>query len=322
MKPYRIIFLGTPNFALPSLKALVESQNKAIEVIGVVTQPDRPKGRGKKLIPPPIKIMAQKYCLPLYQPQTVKDKTFLTNIKELAPDLLVVVAFGQFLPRTLLEIPYLGGINVHPSLLPKYRGAAPINWAIICGEIKTGITIMKLSTKMDSGDILLQRAIPIKAEETAGELHDKLAQLGAEMLLETIYQMKLGTISSIAQNDSLASYAPKLKKEDALIHWDMPAYAIGNLIRGLDPLPGATTYLEGKLLKLFHPKTKLFTSSDLPPGSITQITPEGIQVATGRGLILIREVKLEGRKRLSVKEFIKGYHNLKGKRLAMKQNER
>ena len=311
MKPYKILFFGTPEFALPSLKALIETPN---EILGVVTQPDRPKGRGRKLTPPPIKVLAQKHNLPIYQPEAVRDKLFLKEVQQLKPDLLVVVAFGQFLPKALLEIPPLGGINVHPSLLPKYRGAAPINWAIINGETITGISIIKVSLQMDSGDILFQKAISIEPDETAGELHDKLATLGAEALLETIRQMQSGTIISIPQDDRLATYAPKLKREDGYIHWDKPAINIANLIRGLAPFPGAYTYLDGKLLKLFRPKT-ISASVEAPPGSIVEATNDEIKIATGQGILLIKEVQLQGRKRLPLKEFIKGYPCLKGKKL-------
>ncbi|HEC49576.1 MAG TPA: methionyl-tRNA formyltransferase [Candidatus Desulfofervidus auxilii] len=311
MKLYKILFFGTPEFALPSLKALIETPN---EILGVVTQPDRPKGRGRKLTPPPIKVLAQKHNLPIYQPEAVRDKVFLKEVQQLKPDLLVVVAFGQFLPKALLEIPPLGGINVHPSLLPKYRGAAPINWAIINGETITGISIIKVSLQMDSGDILFQKAISIEPDETAGELHDKLATLGAEALLETIRQMQSGTIISIPQDDRLATYAPKLKREDGYIHWDKPAINIANLIRGLAPFPGAYTYLDGKLLKLFRPKT-ISTSVEAPPGTIVEATHDGLKISTGQGVLLIKEVQLQGKRRLPVKEFIKGHPDLKGKKL-------
>ena len=311
MKPYKILFFGTPEFALPSLKALIETPN---EILGVVTQPDRPKGRGRKLTPPPIKVLAQKHNLPIYQPEAVRDKLFLKEVQQLKPDLLVVVAFGQFLPKALLEIPPLGGINVHPSLLPKYRGAAPINWAIINGETITGISIIKVSLQMDSGDILFQKAISIEPDETAGELHDKLATLGAEALLETIRQMQSGTIISIPQDDRLATYAPKLKREDGYIHWDKPAINIANLIRGLAPFPGAYTYLDGKLLKLFRPKT-ISASVEAPPGTIVEATHDGLKISTGQGVLLIKEVQLQGKRRLPVKEFIKGHPDLKGKKL-------
>ena len=311
MKPYKILFFGTPEFALPSLKALIETPN---EILGVVTQPDRPKGRGRKLTPPPIKVLAQKHNLPIYQPEAVRDKVFLKEVQQLKPDLLVVVAFGQFLPKALLEIPPLGGINVHPSLLPKYRGAAPINWAIINGETITGISIIKVSLQMDSGDILFQKAISIEPDETAGELHDKLATLGAEALLETIRQMQSGTIISIPQDDRLATYAPKLKREDGYIHWDKPAINIANLIRGLAPFPGAYTYLDGKLLKLFRPKA-ISASVEAPPGTIVEATHDGLKISTGQGVLLIKEVQLQGKRRLPVKEFIKGHPDLKGKKL-------
>ncbi|MDL1955813.1 MAG: methionyl-tRNA formyltransferase [Candidatus Desulfofervidus auxilii] len=309
----KIIFFGSPEFAIPSFKALIET--KEDEVIGVVTQPDRPKGRGRKLTPPPIKIIAQQYNLPVYQPETVKDDNFINLVKTLAPDLLVVVAFGQILPKALLSIPPHGAINVHPSLLPKYRGAAPIQWAIINGETITGVSIVRITPRLDSGDILLQKAVPIGPEETAGELHDVLAKLGAELLLEAIRGLKKSTLTSIPQDERLASYAPKLKKEDGLIDWAASAKKIACLIRGLDPVPGAYTYLDGKLLKLFRPKVIPFTPKDTPPGTIIEAKPEGIQIVTGEGILLVKEIQLEGRKRLAVSEFIKGYPKLVGKKL-------
>ena len=312
---YRLLFFGSPEFAIPSLRALMESPNKEDEVIGVVTQPDRPKGRGRKLTPPPVKVLAQQYNLPIYQPETVKDPTFLKEVEKIAPDLLVVVAFGQILPKALLEIPPLGGINVHPSLLPKYRGAAPINWTLIQGETIAGITIIRLSPRMDSGDILFQRAMSIKPDDTFGTLHDKLAIFGAEMLLETLHRMKRGMLVPVPQDDALATYAPKLKKEDCLINWEKSAQEIANLIRGLDPQPGAYTYLEGKLLKLFHPRVIPLTPQNSLPGTIIEVTSEGLQIATRQGILVVKEVQLEGRKRLAVSEFIKGQSNLIGKRL-------
>ncbi len=315
VKPYRILFFGSPEFAIPSLRALVESPDKEDEVIGVVTQPDRPKGRGRQPAPPPVKELALKYGLPVYQPETVKDEAFLEEVERLAPDLLVVAAFGQILPKRLLEIPPLGGINVHPSLLPKYRGAAPIQWTLIRGETVTGVTIMRLSPRMDSGEILFQRAISIEPEDTFGSLHDKLATFGAEMLLETLHRMKRGMLNPVSQDESLATYAPKIKKEDCLIDWQKSAQEIANLIRGLDPKPGAYTYLEGRLLKLFRPKVIPFTAKNSQPGTILDAKKEGLQVATSSGILLVKELQLEGKKRLPVAEFIKGHPNLIGKRL-------
>jgi len=315
VKPYRILFFGSPEFAIPSLRALMESPDKEDEVIGVVTQPDRPKGRGRKPAPPPVKELALKYGLPVYQPETVKDEAFLEEVERLAPDLLVVAAFGQILPKRLLEIPPLGGINVHPSLLPKYRGAAPIQWTLMRGETVTGVTIMRLSPRMDSGEILFQRAMAIEPEDTFGTLHDKLAIFGAEMLLETLHRMKRGMLNPVSQDESLATYAPKIKKEDCLIEWQKSAQEIANLIRGLDPKPGAYTYLEGKLLKLFRPKVIPFTAKENQPGTILEAKKEGLQITTGNGILLVKEVQLEGKKRLPVAEFIKGHPNLVGKRL-------
>ncbi len=313
LKPYRILFFGSPEFALPSLRALVESPDKEDEVIGVVTQPDRPKGRGKRLAAPPVKELALKYGLPVYQPESVKEEAFIEKVKELSPDLIVVVAFGQILPKKLLEIPAIGAINVHPSLLPKYRGAAPIQWALIKGETVTGVTIMRLSPQMDSGEILFQRAMPIEPEDTFGTLHNKLAVFGAEMLLETLHRMKKGMINPVSQDDSLATYAPKIKKEDCLIDWGKSAREIANLIRALDPKPGAYTHLDGKNVKLFKPYVITLTPQNLTPGTVLEANKNGLQIATREGILLIRELQLEGKRRLPVAEFIKGYQ-IKGKR--------
>jgi len=288
---------------------------KEDEIVGVVTQPDKPKGRGQKITPPPVKVLAQKHNIPVYQPYTVKDEGFIELVKDILPDLFVVVAFGQIIPKSLLSIPPYGAVNVHPSLLPKYRGAAPIQWAIINGETVTGVSIVCITPYLDSGDILLQKAVPIEPEQTAGELHDILAKLGAELLLKAIRGIKKGNLTPIPQNGALATYAPKIKKEDGLIDWNIPAKKIACLIRGLDPTPGAYSYLNGKLLKLFRPLVIPFTSKDEIPGTIIEANPKGIHISTKEGILVVKEVQLEGRKRMPVSEFIKGHSRLKGKKL-------
>ena len=307
----RILFFGTPSFAIPSLEALIKGEDK---IIGVVTQPDRPKGRGRRPSPPPIKLLAEGHNLPIYQPRVAKEKEFIDLIRNLEPDLIVVVAYGQILPKEILDIPPLGAIGVHPSLLPKYRGAAPINWAIINGERITGVTIFRLCEKLDSGDIILQRAIEILPGETAGGLSDRLAKFGADLLLEAIKDMKEGRIHLVKQDEDLASYAPCLKKEDGLIDWERSAKEIANLICGLDPWPSAYTYLNGELLKLFKAKVASLDKV-AEPGTILEIESKGMKVATRDGAVLIEEIQRAGKKRLKVSEFVKGHPISPGKKL-------
>ena len=307
----RILFFGTPSFAIPSLEALIKGEDK---IIGVVTQPDRPKGRGRRPSPPPIKLLAEGHNLPIYQPRVAKEKEFIDLIRNLEPDLIVVVAYGQILPKEILDIPPLGAIGVHPSLLPKYRGAAPINWAIINGERITGVTIFRLCEKLDSGDIILQRAIEILPGETAGGLSDRLAKFGADLLLEAIKDMKEGRIHLVKQDEGLASYAPCLKKEDGLIDWERSAKEIANLICGLDPWPTAYTYLNGELLKLFKAKVASLDKV-AEPGTILEIESKGMKVATRDGAVLIEEIQRAGKKRLKVSEFVKGHPISPGKKL-------
>lgn len=307
----RILFFGTPSFAIPSLEALIKGEDK---IIGVVTQPDRPKGRGRRPSPPPIKLLAEGHNLPIYQPRAAKEKEFVDLIRNLEPDLIVVVAYGQILPKEILDIPPLGAIGVHPSLLPKYRGAAPINWAIINGERITGVTIFRLCEKLDSGDIILQRAIEILPGETAGGLSDRLAKFGADLLSEAIKDMKEGRIHLVKQDENLASYAPCLKKEDGLIDWERSAKEIANLICGLDPWPSAYTYLNGELLKLFKAKVASLDKV-AEPGTILEIESKGMKVATRDGAVLIEEIQRAGKKRLKVSEFVKGHPIPPGKKL-------
>ena len=308
---WRILFFGTPSFASPSLEALIKSEDK---IIGIVTQPDRPKGRGKKLSPPPIKLLAKGHNLSIYQPKIARDKEFINLVRDLKPDLIVIVAYGQILPKEILNIPALGAICVHPSLLPKYRGAAPINWAIINGERATGVTIFKICEKLDSGDIILQRATEVSPGETAGEIHDRLAEMGAKVLLDAIRGMKKGTLHAVRQDESLATYAPRLRKEDGLINWSRPAKAIANLICGLDPWPSAYTYLDGELLKLFKARA-ISLDREVQPGTILEIDSTTIKVAAKDGAVLIEELQRPGKKRLKVSEFVKGYSISLGKRL-------
>ena len=298
-----IIFMGTPEFAIPSLAMLAASDNN---ILGVVTQPDRPRGRGKKLHPPPIKTLAQQHGLSVIQPVGVKEENFIKSLKGQNPDLIVVVAFGQILPPKILRIPHHGCINLHASLLPAHRGAAPINWALIKGEETTGVTTIFMNEWMDTGDILLKKEIEIEKTDDALSLSHRLSTLGAKLLLETIRQLKKGDLSSTPQDHSKASYAPALKKEDGNIEWKMEAQAIHNRIRGTVPWPGTATNLDNKLLKIFKSKV-IEEENQEPPGKISQVSPEGIKVATGKCYLLLTEVQLQDRKRMKAAEFVRGH---------------
>ncbi len=313
----KVIFMGTPEFSVPSLDMLI---NEGHEVLAVVTQPDRPKGRGKKLCCPPVKEYAEKQNIYVLQPRKVKTDEFISSLKEKAPDVLVTVAYGKILPQEVLDIPKKGCINVHASLLPKYRGAAPINWAIINGETKTGITTMLTDAGMDTGDILLKQEIDISNDITAGELHDKLALLGAEVLKETLERIERGTIQGIPQNEAEATYAPMMKKDTGLISWKNSSESIHNLIRGTNPWPGAFASYKEKRVKIWksdivnhelqgfqelqtgemHKTHEIY--KDTKPGTIIDKKKDGILVACGKGYIRILELQFDGCKKLCVDE--------------------
>jgi methionyl-tRNA formyltransferase len=299
----RILFMGTPAFALPSLQLLHEQK---YPIIGVVSQPDRPKGRGLKEIAPPVKIMAQELGLPVFQPEKVKDQSFIELFKKLKPNMVVVVAFGQILPKDIINYPQMQCLNIHPSLLPKYRGAAPINWSIIRGETKTGVTIMLMDEGMDSGDILTQEKTDIGAVETYGELHDRLAQLGATLLIKTIEQVVAGTAQKQLQDASGVTFAPRLKKETGKINWHDNVINIVNLIRGLSPSPAAYTHLEGQVLKIFSAETNENKTSE-EPGTIGTVSTAGLSVAASDGYVILKDVQLAGKKRMLTKDFLRGH---------------
>lgn len=300
---FRVLFMGTSPFAVPSLKILLA---KGENIVGVFTQPDKPQGRGLKIKVSPIKGVALENHLPLFQPVKINRDESVEIIKSLSPDLIVVAAFGQIISQRILDIPRFGSINVHASLLPKYRGAAPINWVIIQGEKETGVTTMLMDKGLDTGNILLQRKLEIFPEENAGELHDRLAFLGAEVLRETVARLKQGGVTPCKQEESEASYAPPLEKEDGVIDWEKPAEKIYNHIRGMNPWPGAFTYLEGKILKVFQAKHVI---QDFPhePGKVVKTSDEGILVETGEGHILLTEIQLENHKRMSSALFLRGH---------------
>lgn len=307
----RILFMGTPQFAVPSLELLVE---KSYPVIGVVSQPDRPRGRGQRPIASPVKEAAERHGLIVHQPEKVRATEFLKIFKELAPDIVILVAFGQILPRNIIDGPPLGCINVHPSLLPKYRGAAPMNWALIRGEAKTGITIMQMDEGVDSGDILFQEEISIEPGETYDHLHDRLAVLGAKCLLRTMDRLAQGIVHRIPQDHSLATLAPRLKKEDGLIRWESTARDIVHFVAGLSSIPGAYTFLDGKLLKVYSAEAEeTFTAE--APGTIVGQSPKGLKIAAGTGYVYLKDVQIESRKRLPITDFLRGFRFASGSRL-------
>ncbi|GAM09885.1 methionyl-tRNA formyltransferase [Geobacter sp. OR-1] len=300
MTGLRIVFMGTPEFACPTLQTLID---RGENVVAVVTQPDRPKGRGQQMQPPPVKELAQKHNIPVMQPLKVRVAEAVEEIRSYEPDLIVVVAFGQILPKALLDIPKHGCINVHASLLPRYRGAAPLNWCIINGESETGVTTMLMDVGLDTGDMLLKKTTPIAPDEDAQSLHDRLSQIGAQALAETLELLAAGSLVPEKQDDNLTCYAPMLKKELGCIDWNDPPAKIKNLVRGVTPWPGAYTYLDGKLLKIFRVRTADGTGT---PGSVLQADKSGIEIACSGGSILVDELQLEGKKRLPAAEFLAG----------------
>ncbi|MBQ8894209.1 MAG: methionyl-tRNA formyltransferase [Clostridia bacterium] len=290
MNDLRVLFMGTPDFALTSCKAVYEHCN----LVGVVTQPDRPKGRGGKMAAPPVKEFAVAHDLPYWQPALLKDGAFLPVLEETKPDLIVVAAYGRILPEYILNYPRYGCINVHGSLLPKYRGAAPIQRAVINGEAETGVTIMKMAKGMDTGDIILMKKTPISTEDTAGTLFDRLAVIGAEALLEAIGQLINGTAVFTPQDDTLATYAPMLDKAEAAVNFSRSANEIRNLIMGMNPSPGAFLNCGDYRLKLHE--AVLGEASKLPAGTISSISAEGISVACGDGRsVLIKTIQKQGK---------------------------
>lgn len=298
----RIVYMGTPDFAVPCLEAIIKQNH---QVVGVVTQPDRPKGRGKKMQPPPVKVTAEAHGLPVYQPEKIKTPEFLELLKELSPELIVVVAYGKILPVDVLNLPPLGCVNVHASILPKYRGSAPIHWSIINGEQETGVTTMYMNEGMDTGDMILTSVTGITETDTVGSLHDRLATMGAELLAKTLTLIADGKAPRTPQNDAEATYAPMLKKEHELVHWQQSAQKIKNHIHGLNPWPGSYTTVGDKVLKLWQ--AELITGNTKEePGTIVDTKDNKLVVQTGEGLLAITELQLQGGKRLSSRDFLCG----------------
>ena len=299
----RILFMGTPDFALFSLRALVEAGE---DVIGVVTQPDKPKGRGYALTPPPVKVYALEQGLPVWQPNTLRDESFAELLRSIDPEMIVVAAYGKILPKNVLDYPLYGCINVHGSLLPEYRGAAPMQRAIIDGKRETGVTTMMMDVGLDTGDMLLVGKIGIEENDNFETIHDKLGACGAEVLLRTVDAVKAGTLTRVAQDDSLATYAAKIEKSDCVIDFSKPARVVHDLVRGLSPIPLAFTRTpDGKMLKVIA--TEVAEGAvDAPAGTVTSLSGGKITVACGEGAISLLAVLPEGKKRMPAADFING----------------
>ena len=324
----RLVFMGTPDFAVPALRALVSGGH---EVVGVFTQPDRPAGRGKNLKPSPVKAAAEELGLTVFQPEKIKTPEGILQLQALAPDGIIVVAYGQILSREILQLPAKGCINVHASLLPAYRGAAPIHWAIMKGETNTGVTTMLMDEGLDTGDMLLRREIQISNEATTGEIHDQLASLGGELLLETLKELELGRLVTIPQTGQ-SNYAPLLKREHERIDWSHRAIDLHHQIRGLNPWPGAFTTFRGENLKIwrstpflpmdkdkeclnFEPRTTNYEPRVAVLGQIIQVHENSLVVQTGDGLLQILEVQPAGKKAMSARDFFNGRHGQVGEKL-------
>ena len=308
----KAVFMGTPDFAVPTLQKMVDM---GIEITAVVTQPDKAKGRGKKVIYSPVKECALAHDLPVYQPVRIKkDPEFIQTLRDMQPDVIVVVAFGQILPKEILDIPRLGCVNVHASLLPKFRGAAPIQWSIIDGEEVTGVTTMLMDVGLDTGDMLLKAEIPMDPKETGGSLHDKLAAVGGELLEKTLIGLEAGTIVPEKQDDSQAGeYARMLDKELGHIDFNQPAVVIERLIRGLNPWPSAYTYIDGKTLKIWEAEV-LDRNYGCEYGEVAEVTRNCLIIQTGVGALSVKSVQLQGKKRMDIAAFLNGYTIEKGTR--------
>lgn len=298
----KVVFMGTPDFSVPCLQAIIDEGH---EVVAVITQPDKPKGRGKKMSMPPVKELALKYDIEVYQPQRVKTQEFVDILKDINPDVIIVVAFGQILSKDILDIPKYGCINVHASLLPKYRGAAPINWVIINGEKTTGVTTMYMDVGLDTGDMILKKEMNIGIEETAGELHDKMMYVGADVLKDTLRLIENNNAPREKQNDDESSYAPIMDKNLGNINWSKKCEEIYNLIRGTNPWPSAYTKYNGETMKIWKSEI-LDKESNNNPGTILKVDKEGVQVATGDKIILLKEIQMPGKRRMSIEDYIKG----------------
>jgi len=299
----KVIFMGTPDFSVPVLQRLIED---GYEIIAAVTQPDRPVGRKKVMTPPPVKVEALKHNIPVYQPEKIRKSEELQQIIALQPDVIVTAAFGQILPKELLDAPKFGCINVHASLLPELRGGAPIHYSIIQGKEKTGITIMYMAEKLDAGDIISVAEVKIEEEDTVGTLHDKLSAVGSELLSSTLPKLLAGEITPISQDDQLATFAPNIKRADEKIDWSLSGEEIYNKIRGLNPWPVAFTYYQGNVMKVWSSK-KVAKSIEATPGTVVAINEDGPIIATGNDTyIQLKEVQPAGKKKMDSGQFLRG----------------
>ncbi len=303
--------MGTPEFAVPSLEALLRSDD---QVVGVVSQPDRPKGRGQQLVAPPVKLVAERAGIPVLQPLKIRTAEFMEALSAWQPDLIAVTAFGRILHGPILQLPSMGCVNVHGSLLPKYRGAAPVQWAVINGETETGITTMLMDEGMDTGPMLLQEKLAILPDDTAGTLAPRLAELGGRLLVDTIAQLKAGTLTPTKQDNEQATMAPLLKKEDGVIDWTMSATALANRVRGLSPWPGAYTFWGEERWNVWKAVPTTNATPD-KPGTVVAVNKQSILVATGDGLLDIREIQAANSKRMLVGQFLAGHEVTAGRQL-------
>ena len=313
----RIVFMGTPDFSVPALEALVEGGH---EVVAAITQPDKPKGRGKAVLMTPVKEKAMELGIPVYQPVKVREPEFVEKLRQMEPDAIVVVAFGQILPKSILESPRYGCVNIHASLLPKYRGAAPIQWAVIDGERESGVTTMFMNEGLDTGDMLEKEAVTLDPKETGGSLHDKLSAIGGRLILSTLKGLEDGTLKGTPQTDEGSCYAKMLKKSLGDIDWTMDAAAIERLIRGLNPWPSAYTCLHGKTLKIWDGDV-LEREYGVEPGTVAEVAKDRLVVQTGQGSLAIRSLQLEGKKRMDAGDFLRGYAVEAGTRLERRAEE-
>ena len=305
----KIIYMGTPDFAVAPLAALAEN---GYEVEAVITQPDKPKGRGKTMMPTPVKEEALKHGIPVLQPVKVRDPEFVEELKNLAPDIIIVAAFGQIIPKSILDMPRFGCINIHASLLPKYRGAAPIQQAVIDGEKESGVTTMQMDAGLDTGDMLLKTVVPLDEKETGGSLFDKLSKAGADLLLETLDALENGTVTPQKQGESPTAYAKMLTKDMGAIDWNRPAKELERLIRGLNPWPSAYTKLNGKTLKIWAADVCGQTGEKAQPGTVLKAEKDEFLIQTGEKILSVKELQLEGKKRMDTAAFLRGCHLEKG----------
>ena len=312
----RVIFMGTPDFSVGTLEALIQAGH---QVVLAVTQPDKPKGRGGKMQFPPVKETALEQGIPVFQPRKVREPENIEELRKYQADVIVVVAFGQILPREILELTPYGCINVHASLLPSYRGAAPIQWAVINGETVSGVTTMQMDEGLDTGDMLLKTEVPLEPEETGGSLHDKLAAAGASLCVRTLKALEEGTVTPKKQGESPTAYASMLKKEMGEIRWEEPAISIERLIRGLNPWPSAYTGWQDKTMKIWEAEV-LEEDSGQEPGTVVRVDKDGFLVQTGKGLLKVTALQIPGKKRMEADAFLRGYSMEPGEKLGIKNS--